>query len=419
MKLLSIRIFSLCCFISLILLISCDQKDTFQFISSTTPNHEQLKTSAFHQFISDLNNSQPIKRNQLVQKFLNDNPNSPIVENDSLVCFYWYGMAASVLFEGDIPAAWTNPDTMKFISCGESSFFYKAYTLPANARIDYRFILDSTVTTDPRNSSITPSAWGNHSECAMPKFKTKSIRKFRSSISRGNLDSLLFNSNMTSVQSRMIKIYTPPNYESLTDIPTIYVNDGFKAIDYCSYLNILDNLIEDKKIIPIIAVFIEYKNNDQIFFLENTDEYIKAICDELVPKIDSIYKTSRSPNNRAITGISAGGNLSLLTPLVRPDKFLKAAGQSTTITETLLESIESLSGNNKIQNSFKFYFDVGRYDLLSSRINGYPFLYSNQLLHRVMERVKINHLFNVHNDGHQWANWRERIDEILIYLFST
>jgi enterochelin esterase-like enzyme len=34
-----------------------------------------------------------------------------------------------------------------------------------------------------------------------------------------------------------------------------------------------------------------------------------------------------------------------------------------------------------------------------------------------MKKAGINHSFKIFNDGHEWANWRERIDEILIYFF--
>lgn len=45
--------------------------------------------------------------------------------------------------------------------------------------------------------------------------------------------------------------------------------------------------------------------------------------------------------------------------------------------------------------------------------NKISFLSSNQLLGKKLAEAKIDHKFNVFNDGHQWANWRERTDDIL------
>jgi enterochelin esterase family protein len=249
----------------------------------------------------------------------------------------------------------------------------------------------------------------------MPLFKPNPIREFRTDILHGTIDSLLFKSEITSLPQRAIKIYKPVEYENLTDLPCLYINDGLEALEFCSYNNILDNLIADKKIAPVIVVFIECKEGDSEYYINKTDEYTTAICDELLPLIEKKYRTSQSPTKRVASGISAGAHIALLTPLKRPDKFLNAAGQSTTITNELIEEVENGAGNNK---AFRFYFDVGRFDLLSGAVDNQPFLYLNQGLHKQMKRLKLNHTLNVFNDGHQWANWRERVDEILIYFFG-
>ena len=46
------------------------------------------------------------------------------------------------------------------------------------------------------------------------------------------------------------------------------------------------------------------------------------------------------------------------------------------------------------------------------------FLAAIEDLHHDLEKRGITHLFNVYQDGHQWANWRERTDEVLVYLFG-
>ena len=118
-----------------------------------------------------------------------------------------------------------------------------------------------------------------------------------------------------------------------------------------------------------------------------------------------------------LTGISAGAHISLLTALKKYDVFLNAAGQSPTTTEELFNAVNSV--DKKAKKELKLYFDVGRFDLRQSGINNHSFLYSNQLLSREMKTAGINHHFKVFNDGHEWANWRERVDEILIFFFGT
>ncbi|HEX9253541.1 MAG TPA: alpha/beta hydrolase-fold protein, partial [Ignavibacteriaceae bacterium] len=284
--------------------------------------------------------------------------------------------------------------------------------------IDYQLIVDDSTITDPRNPIVTPSGFGPHSQCAMPLFGIKSVREHRNNIQHGTIDTLWFKSRQTSIMPRMLKIYKPANYDSLFSLPTLYVNDGFKAIEYNSYINILDNLIADKKIKHILVIFIDFIEGDQNLFLNKTDKYFKSVCDELVPLIDANYKTSQLAKDRVLAGISAGGHISLLTSLKRSDIFLNAAGQSSTITEELFETVKNISKTNPNKKELKLYFDVGRYDLLNGAINNYSFLYANQLLDKEMKKAGINHTFKIVNDGHQWANWRESVDEILIYFFN-
>jgi enterochelin esterase family protein len=402
-----------------VLTFGCNESSSPSFISSSTPTTEQIKSSLFANFVNELNKLPVDKRLTELQRFINDNPTSPIIENNSLACFNWYGKASSVLINGDIQYGWAVPDTMNLVSCGGNNFFYKIYSLPADARIDYQFIVDDSIITDPRNPIITPSGFGEHSQCAMPMFKSKTVLQYRTNINYGTVDSLLFQSTQTSMQPRMLKIYKPAGYDSLAELPVIFVNDGFKAIEYCFYINVLDNLIADKKIKPVIVVFINFVEGDQDYFLNKTDEYFTAICSELVPLIDANFKTSKKAKDRLLTGISTGAHISLLTVLKKSDVFLNAAGQSPTTTEALFDAVNSASIDKHTKKGLKLYFDVGRFDLRQGGIENHSFLYSNQLLSREMKSAGINHHFKVFNDGHEWANWRERVDEILIYFFGN
>jgi enterochelin esterase-like enzyme len=402
----------------LILFEGCSKSPSPQFVSSSTPTKEQLEKSNFVKFVSELKFLPEDQRKNYLQSFLVNYPNSPIIENSSISIFYWYGKANSVLINGDIQSGWAMPDTMNLISCGNEDLFYKIYSLPADTRIDYQLIVDDSTITDPRNPVVTPSGFGLHSQCAMPLFITKTFRESRNNIQHGTIDTLWFKSRQTSIMPKMLKIYKPANYDSFFSLPTLYVNDGFKAIEYNSYINVLDNLIADKKIKPVLVVFIDFIEGDQNLFLNKTDEYFKSVCDELVPLIDATYKTSQQAKDRVLAGISAGGHISLLTSLKRSDVFLNAAGQSSTITEELSETIKNISQTKPNKKVLKLYFDVGRFDLMNGTINNYPFLYANQLLDKEMKKAGINHTFKIVNDGHQWANWRERVDEILIYFYG-
>lgn len=413
----SLNIFGFICFF-LALIAGCSDYDSHKPIASNVPGQEQLHKSEFAKFVDELKLLPLAQRITFVQKFLIDNPYSPIIEENGIACFYWFGDAKTVFINGDIQSGWSAPEDMNMVSCGREKFFYKIYSLPADARVEYQFIVDNNTITDSRNPVTTPTGFGLNSQCAMPLFKTKTIRDYRPGIERGTVDSILFESSLTTMKPRMLKIYKPAGYDSLRNLPALYVNDGFKALEFSSYINVLDNLIADKMIKPVIVVFIDFVEGDQTYFLDSISEYITAVCDEMIPLVDSKYRTSESPGNRVLAGISAGGHASLTTSLKRPDIFLNSAGQSSAITAELLDAVDRANSNPETANELNLYFDVGRFDLVQGRLQNYSFLYANQLLGKELKKAKINHRFNVYNDGHQWANWRERVDEILIYFFG-
>lgn len=94
-----------------------------------------------------------------------------------------------------------------------------------------------------------------------------------------------------------------------------------------------------------------------------------------------------------------------------------AAGQSTTINEQLIKLVGRIPEKQPASQSFRIYLDVGKYDLGGGAFDNHSFLNANELFVKEIERRGIEHSYRVYNDGHQWANWRERTDAILGYCF--
>lgn len=406
------------CLCLLIIIPSCSEEPQSIERKFGEPNGSELRESESALFLEQLQSTAEDERQSLIETFLKENQNSPIIECN-LACFYWYGNAERVLINGDLQNAWLVPDTMNSISCGENTFFYRFYSLVSDTRLDYTYQIHGTAITDPRNQTLVPSGFGYHSQLAMRGFNPDSIRVYNPFAEKGSLDTVFIQSTVEKIEPREIAVYTPPEFDQLFNLPVVFVIDGFKALEYCSYQNVLDNLLHLKKISPAVVVFVDYKESDGDLFINDPSTYINFISDELLPVIERDYKLNSSVNDRIICGISAGGQTAVLTALMRPDKFLHAAGQSTTLTENLLETIHAL-GKDKVKHyRYKLYLDVGRYDLLRGGFNDYPFLYANQLISRKLKELGIEHSFRIYNDGHEWANWRERTDDILTYFLNT
>ena len=143
------------------------------------------------------------------------------------------------------------------------------------------------------------------------------------------------------------------------------------------------------------------------------------LCNEFVPLIDSTYKTFNQPKHRGIAGISSGGHLALLAAFRHPDIFLCAAGQSPTISKDLYEALQNLKEKGTKLSLFRIWIDAGKYDLISGTMDDLTFRQAAEEFDKTLAKTGINHVFQIVDDGHQWASWRERTDQILIYFFGS
>lgn len=357
------------------------------------------------------------QRSGAVTQFLASSRTCPIIEGGSIVHFVWFGKAKTVVVSGDLQRGWSAPDTMESIECEGSSLFFRSYFLPPDSRLDYQFVVDGKWGTDPRNPRTAPSGYGLHSELAMPQFVSNPDLVFRPNVPRGSLDSMVWKCKDDSIRQRVIRIYTPNGYGSMTGLPSLYVHDGNEALAHEMFGILLDNLIGDRTIKPILVVFIPPIKREAEYVGSKQRAFTKMLCDDLVPLVDKSYKTSHRPEDRAMMGISNGGHLSLATVLKRPDVFLNAVGQSSTITPQLLEILDNAVEHLTSHRPFGVYIDVGTFDL------DYPgadasFLSANRDFSLELTKSGIKHTYREVNDGHEWASWRERTEDILRLFFG-
>jgi len=129
---------------------------------------------------------------------------------------------------------------------------------------------------------------------------------------------------------RAITVYIPAQYEPGTEAPFIIKHDGPKEGKFDrNFTTILDNLIAEKRIPPIIAIFMangggdaqghergrEYDNMSGLFA-----EYIEY---EVLPLVEKNYdvKLTKDPDGRAVTGNSSGGSAALIMAWFHPEWY--------------------------------------------------------------------------------------------------
>jgi len=137
---------------------------------------------------------------------------------------------------------------------------------------------------------------------------------------------------------RTITVYIPAQYKPGSEAPFMVVHDGPKGKPNQELPQILDNLIAQKRIPPIILIMItngggdaqghqrgkEYDNMSGVFA-----EYIET---EVLPRVEKNcnVKLTKDPDGRAAMGNSSGGSAALIMAWFRPDLYHRVLTTSGT-----------------------------------------------------------------------------------------
>ncbi|MCA6406270.1 MAG: esterase family protein, partial [Cytophagales bacterium] len=256
----------------------------------------------------------------------------PFVVEDS-VAFIFYGKATSVAWMGDFNG-WGYDKT--FISTGvnvrNTSLWILKAKFPKNARLDYKIVLNSdTYILDPANPHQQWSGVGGgspNSELRMPEWK-ESVEQHVKQVEHGTVKSdILINSKILNYQVTY-SIYLPTGFEKAGTLPVIYVTDGYEYLhpQLGNMTTVLDNLIAEKKIKPIAAVFVDHRepinrsNNRRMNELAMNSQYLDFFTNELMPEIERNFPVSKLASERGIMGTSMGGLAATYFAFTKPGVF--------------------------------------------------------------------------------------------------
>lgn len=149
-------------------------------------------------------------------------------------------------------------------------------------------------------------------------------------VPHGNVQQILYWSKSTNKFQRAF-VYTPPTYYNNPQerFPVLYLQHGWGE-DETAWSNqghanlIMDNLLAEGKAKPFIIVMAYGLTNDFKFGTIGkftAEEFETLLCDELIPYVDSHFKTKTDKFSRAMAGLSMGGMETKLITLRRTDMF--------------------------------------------------------------------------------------------------
>jgi enterochelin esterase-like enzyme len=215
---------------------------------------------------------------------------------------------------------------------------------------------------------------------------------------------------------RPLVVYTPAGYEtSGKNYPVFYLVSGTTDTEETWFkvgkLNtILDNLIADGKAEPMIVVM-PYGNMgatpqptsmDAVKYYEI---FAKELTENIMPYVESNFRTLNDREHRAIAGFSRGGGQSLYTAFSNQDKFAWLASYSAYLTPEMMD---------KCFPDFQ-----SRFNLLWYGVGSEDFLHDDVVKNReYLDAKGIRHIDMNTGGGHTWMNARTYLNETLQKFFK-
>lgn len=356
------------------------------------------------------------------------------------VVFLYRGDAASVYWHGDF-SFWQKAGSIQGQRVPGADLWYGTAKFPQDSRADYQIVLnDAQEILDPANPRRRNDGLDLNNILTMPQFQNTDETKRRPDVPVGNVtDWITFDSQALGYPINY-RVYTPPNYDALQNLPVLYVTDGERfAPDNIGAMNaVLDNLIAAGRIEPVMAIYIDERdprapqtNRRVTDFLTTPEKFAQFIARELVPTIDAQYRTRATRDARVLVGASFGAVFGTYATLRYPDVFGNLAAFSPAywvLDNAAGASGGASSGAQRMNDFIARAFDCAKSDVpcpaapqkifYSSGIPGWDVGDLNPRAERWRARGDMAQIFTT-SEGHNWGVWSGLTDEMLEYFFAT
>jgi enterochelin esterase-like enzyme len=231
--------------------------------------------------------------------------------------------------------------------------------------------------------------------------------KAREGIAHGKLEMVEYDSKSVG-NKRKALVYTPPGYSADIKYPVLYLlhgiggdeeewrRDGHPEI-------ILDNLIADKKAVPMIIVMPNGRAQtddrpgpNAMATAPAFGKFDQDLLGSLIPFIEAKYSVIKNRESRALAGLSMGGGQSLNFGLAHLDTFAWIGGfSSAPNTKPAAELVPDPEKATKLLKLL--YISAGNKDGL---------IRISQNVHADLKEKNVPHIWHVDEHAHDFQHWK-------------
>jgi enterochelin esterase family protein len=291
----------------------------------------------------------------------------------------------------------------------------------------YQLNIDGASVPDPGSKYFYGAGrWGSGIEIPAPDQDIFALKD----LPHGQVSEKLYFSKITGLWRRCF-IYLPPFYEKNESkrFPVLYLQHGsFEDETGWSVQGkanlILDNLIAEKKAVPMIIVMdngyatkVPADPNKRASW--NT-AFEEVMIQEIIPLIDSTYRTIANRENRAMAGLSMGANQTIRLTMNNLDKFSFIGGFSGTPNYPGSETIDPVAFmDGKFKDANALNQQIKLFWLGLGTKEPKPFPGSIGAFRAMFDKTGIKYTYyESQGTAHEWHTWRRCLHEFASLLFK-
>jgi len=284
----------------------------------------------------------------------------------------------------------------------------------------YSLIVDGVSVADPASESFYGMS-RMASGIEVP-FKGDSYYEFRN-VPHGDIRIKNYYSTVTN-SWRNFYMYTPPGYDQNTNekYPVLYIMHG-GGEDQRGWATqgktdlIIDNLIAEKKAVPMIVIMVDGNLPAGNFGEEGLKLFEKEMKQSIIPFVEKNYRVKTDAQSRALAGLSMGGIQTLYMGLFNTDMFAYLGVFSSGWIQNMFNDVanrqyEYLQNNvDKVNANLKklWISQGGKEDIAWQNC---------QTMRGKLDAMKIKYTYSEYPGGHTWPVWRNNIFNFAQLLFK-
>ena len=243
--------------------------------------------------------------------------------------------------------------------------------------------------------------------------------KAREGIAHGKLEMVEYDSKSVG-NKRKALVYTPPGYSADTKYPVLYLLHGIGG-DEEEWRRgghpeiILDNLIADKKAVPMIIVMPNGRAQtddrpgpNAMATAPAFGKFDQDLLGSLIPFIEAKYSVIKDRESRALAGLSMGGGQSLNFGLGNLDTFAWVGGFSS--APNTKPAAELVPDPEKAKEKLKLlWISAGNKDGL---------IRISQNVHAYLKEKNVPHIWHVDDHAHDFQHWKKALYNFSQQIFK-